>query len=139
MSTRPPPRRSDESAGSVFAAGVAAFAGVMLATVSVFQVLQAVAAIGEDDIYVRGREDYVWAFDVSTWGWVHLVIGVIGLAAGIGILTGQTWARVIGIVIAVLGCVTNFVFLPYYPFWAIVVLAFNVLVIWALCTRIARD
>jgi hypothetical protein len=59
---------------------------------------------------------------------------LIGLA-GIGLLAGQTWARVVGIVLAVLSAIANFLFLPYYPFWSILIIGLDVLVIWALSTR----
>ncbi len=130
-------RAHDDSTSGTVALGVVAFAGVMLATVAIFQILQGIAAIAKDSVFVTGI-DYVYEFDVTTWGWIHLVLGVIGLVVGIGILAGQTWGRFAGVVIAVLSAVASFAFLPYFPLWCLVILAFNGLVIWALCTQISR-
>lgn len=66
------------------------------------------------------------------------MLGIVALVTGIAILSGQVWGQLSGVAIAVLGAVASFAFLPYYPLWSIVVLAFNALVIWALCTQITR-
>jgi len=89
-------------------------------------------------VYVTGV-DYTFEFDVTTWGWVHLVIGVIGVATGLGIVAGQAWGLLAGIVIACIGAISNFAFMPYFPFWSLAVVAFNVFVIWALATEVTRD
>lgn len=119
------------------ALGTAGFAGAMLIMVSVFQILQGIAAVAADDVYVTGIQ-YVYQLDLTSWGWIHITIGVIALAAGLGVLAGQTWAYIAGIVLAAAVCFANFVFLPYYPLWSLIIIAFNIAVIWALCTLIAR-
>ena len=118
--------------------GVAIFAGVMLATLSLFQALQGLAALLENTVYVKGL-DYVWQIDVTTWGWIHLILGCVGIATGIGILLNQSWAAFVGILIAVLVAIAEFMFLPYYPFWSILIIAFSVLVIWALSEQLSRS
>ncbi|MGZ8744952.1 MAG: DUF7144 family membrane protein [Nocardioides sp.] len=115
--------------------GVTVFAGVMLAALASFQILQGLAAVLKDDVYVRGV-DYTYKFDVSTWGWIHLLIGVIGVAVGIGILYGQVWATVGGLVIAVVSALSQFMFMPYYPFWSMLLIFMDIVVIWALATRL---
>jgi hypothetical protein len=87
---------------------------------------------------VRGLS-YTFEFDVTAWGWIHLLLGLVGLGTGIGILVGQTWARILGVFIAGVSTVSNFMFMPYYPFWSLAVIALDVLVIWALCSQIAKD
>ena len=126
--------RSYKEPGSGWAFGVSTFAGVMLVTVGVFQVLEAIAALAKDDIFIRGVE-YTYKVDVTTWGWVHLILGVIGIATGLGVLAGQTWARVIGIILAVVGALANFAFIPYYPIWSLLIIGFYVMVMWALSTQ----
>ena len=128
----------DDSAGGLVAYGTVTFAGVMLSVTAIFQILEGISAVANDKIYVSGL-NYVFEFDVTTWGWIHIVVGAIALATGIGLLAGQTWARVLGIIIAVLVIITNFAYMPYYPFWAVVVIAFAVFVIWALCRQMAAD
>lgn len=122
--------------GSV-AYGVTVFGGVALSLVAVFQILEGISAIAKDHVYVNGI-DYAYKLDVSTWGWIHLVIGLVALGTGVGILMGQVWAFILGIMIAFLSAMANFATIPHYPFWSIVVLAFDILVIWALATQTTR-
>jgi hypothetical protein len=136
MSTTSSPRAYKDP-GSGWAFGVATFAGVMLVTVAVFQVLEGIAAIAEDDIYVTGIK-YAYEIDVTTWGWVHLILGIIGIATGLGLLAGQTWARITGITLAVIAALANFAFIPYYPLWSLLIIGFYVLVIWALTTQMSE-
>lgn len=131
-------RADDVSTKHLVARSTAAFAGVMLMTVSVFQIIEGIAALAKDSVYVTGV-NYTFEFDVTTWGWVHLIVGIVGLATGLGIVTGQAWGMLAGIVIACIGAITNFAFMPYFPFWSLAILAFNVFVIWALATEVTRD
>ena len=133
MSTTSSPRSYKEP-GSGWAFGVATFAGVMLVTVGVFQVLEGIAALAKDDIFIVGVE-YSYKVDVTTWGWMHLILGIIGIATGLGVLAGQTWARVVGIILAVVGALANFAFIPYYPVWSLLIIGFYVMVMWALSTQ----
>ena len=122
----------------VVAFGVTTFAGVLLTLASIFQILQGIAAIANDNVYVRGLS-YTYEFDVTAWGWIHLLLGLVGLGTGIGILMGQTWGRILGILIAGVSMLSNFMFMPYYPFWSLAVIALDVVVIWALCSQIADE
>lgn len=115
----------------------AGFAGTMLIMVAVFQMLQGIAAVAADDVYVTGVE-YVYQLDVTTWGWIHVAVGAVALATGIGVLAARSWAYLTGIVLATLASIANFAFLPYYPIWSTIVLAVNVAVVWALCTLLAQ-
>ncbi|MEU6135145.1 hypothetical protein [Nocardioides sp. NPDC047086] len=120
-----------EPVKSAFAFSGAIFAGTILTTVGIFQILSGIAAVAEDKLYVKGI-DYVYQFDLTTWGWIHIVLGAIAIAVGIGLLLGQTWARISGIVIAVIGSISAFAFMPYYPFWSLAMLALYIFVIWSL-------
>ncbi|GAB7005716.1 hypothetical protein JCM18899A_31890 [Nocardioides sp. AN3] len=126
------------STRGLVALGVTSFAGVMLSTVAIFQILEGIAALAKDEVYVTGI-NYSYKFDVTSWGWIHLIIGIIALATGIAILFGQTWGRLLGIFIAILGTLSNFAFIPYYPVWSIVVIGFWILTLWALCTQLQDD
>ena len=111
--------------------GVSVFAGIMLILGGAFEALQAIAAIVNDK-YLVVLPNYVYAFDLTVWGWIHLLIGLALVAIGISLLLGQGWARMAGIVVAALAAVINFTWLPYSPLWAIVLIAIDILVIWAL-------
>jgi hypothetical protein len=130
--------RAAETSG--WAVGFILFAAIMMIMVGVFQAIEGLIAIVENQFYVATRE-YIFQFDATTWGWIHLVVGVVVAFAGWGLLSGRTWARMVAITMAVLSAIANFLFIPYYPFWAIIVLTLNVLVIWAVAAhgRSMRD
>ncbi len=113
------------------------FAAVMLMIAGAFQLIAGVVAILEDEFYVVGRE-WTFQFDVSTWGWIHALLGVVLVLVGVGILTGNLAARIVGVIVAGLSAIVNFAFLPWYPVWAIVVIAIDIAIIWAL-TAHGRD
>ena len=112
--------------------GMVVFAGVMLLMLGSFQAIEGIVALFRDDFYITTDRGLVIPMDYSAWGWTHLIIGLIAAAAGLGILYGKMWARVIGIVVAVLSALANLAFLPAYPVWATIVIAVDVLVIYAL-------
>jgi hypothetical protein len=122
----------EESSG--WAAGFALFAAVMMIMAGVWQALAGLIAIFENEFYVATR-NYLFEFDATTWGWIHLLVGVVVGLAGLGLLAGQTWARVVGIVLAVLSAIANFLFIPYYPFWSLLIIAVDIFVIWALAAH----
>ena len=128
----------DGSAKSSVAYGLATFAGVMLCIVAVFQIMEGIAAIAVDDIYVRGI-DYTYELSVQGWGWLHLIVGLVALGTGFGVVLGNAWGYVLGIVIACLSALMNFAFTPHYPLWSITLIAFDALVVWALCTQMTRS
>ncbi|MGA9870472.1 MAG: hypothetical protein WBQ44_04910 [Rhodococcus sp. (in: high G+C Gram-positive bacteria)] len=115
------------------AGGTTIATAILLLTGSVLAVLQGISALAKDDVFVAGPE-YVYRFDLTTWGWIVTVLGVIGALIAVGLFTGAIWARVAAIVIAALSIVANFMWLPYYPWWSIVVIALDLLVIWAVST-----
>ena len=122
---------------SAWAVGYATFAGVILAMAGVFQAIAGLVGIFEDEFYAVGQK-WVFEFDATTWGWIHLLIGIVLVLVGVGIFTGNVLARTVGVVVAAASAITNFMWLPYYPVWSIVVIALNVAVIWAL-TAHGRD
>jgi hypothetical protein len=109
----------------------------MLGIVGVLQLMEGIAAVAKDTIYVTGIA-YVYEFNVTTWGWIHIVVGALAVAAAVGVFMDQAWARVVGIVLAVLGAVVNFAFMPYYPVWSVVMITISGFIIWALCV-VQRD
>jgi len=117
--------------------GVSIFAGVLLACLASFQIMQGLAGVLKDDIYAVGVE-YSYKIDLTAWGWIHMLIGVIGLVVGISIVNGRTWAYVAGIAIAVVSAFSQFAFMPYYPLWSLSILALDIVVIWALTERIRK-
>jgi hypothetical protein len=119
------------------AVGWTMFAAFMMILIGSFQALAGLIGIIDDEFYVVTRE-YVFQFDATTWGWIHLIGGVIVLLAGFGLFSGAVWARTVGVIVAIISAIVSFVWIPWYPFFAITVIVIDVVVIWAL-TAHGRD
>ncbi|MBL1103489.1 hypothetical protein JK361_02530 [Streptomyces sp. 5-8] len=125
--SRPPAPSTSLATGGV------AFAGVLLLLNGIMAIFQGISAIAVDDVYARFGS-YIYKINLTGWGWILLVLGVIAAAAGWGVLVGAAWARVAGIVMASLSLLAQFLFLPYSPVWSVIMVALDVFVIWALTT-----
>ena len=121
----------EEAGGAV---GLVVFAAIMMLMIGCFQAFDGLVALVNDGFYVATR-DYVFQFDATTWGWIHLLLGLVVALAGYGLLSGRTWARVVGITVVVLSAIANFLWLPYYPFWGLTIITLEVVVIWALAAH----
>lgn len=135
MSTQIPsrPMTSPDQRESPWASGLTVAAATFLMIAGVWHALAGIAAIVHDDVYLATPQ-YIYSFDLTAWGWVHLLLGVLLIVAGFAVLKGQMWARVVGITMAGLSMIANFLFLPHYPLWSLVIIALDVAVIWALAT-----
>jgi hypothetical protein len=116
---------------SMWAAGFVVFAGSIMLIVGVFHAIQGLVAIFNDDFYVVAR-NYTFDLDTTAYGWIHLILGVLVAFAGWGVFTGAAWARAAGMILAILSAIVNFFFIPYYPVWAITIIALDIAIIWAL-------
>jgi hypothetical protein len=122
---------------SPWAHGIVVFAGVVMIVGGAFQALEGLAGIVRDKWLVV-LPQYIYAFDLTLWGWIHLLVGLALLVIGIFLLRGQTWARVAGMVAAAISAILNFVWLPYSPWWALMIIAIDILVIWALASYLRQ-
>jgi hypothetical protein len=107
------------------------FAAVMMIVNGIFQVFQGLAAVMSDEFFVS-LPNYVVTVDVTTWGWVHLVMGVLIAIAGFYLFSGSRAAAIFALVLAVISAIGNFAFIPYYPFWTLLLIAVDIYVIWAI-------
>jgi hypothetical protein len=119
---------------SGWAVGFILFAAIMMIMSGIFEALAGLIAIFENEFYVATR-NYLFQFDATTWGWTHLLVGLLVAFAGWGLLSGRTWARTVAIILAVLSAIANFLFIPYYPFWSLLIIALDVFVIWAIAAH----
>lgn len=122
---------------SGWAVGWTVFAATMMAIAGTFQIIAGISAIAKDEIFAV-TTNWILSFDVTTWGWIHLLVGVVLLLSAFGVLSGNVAARTVGVVVAALSAIVNFAFMPYYPLWSIAVIAVDIAVIWAL-TAHGRD
>ncbi len=107
------------------------FASAMLLVAGGLQAIAGLVALFKDNYYVVS-EKALLAFNYTTWGWLHLALGVLLFAAGVSIMNGNAWGRVVGVFLAVLAAVGNLAFLSAYPLWSIIAVIIDVLVIYAL-------
>jgi hypothetical protein len=113
-------------------AGWVVFAGLMMIMVGAFHGISGLVALFRDEFYVVRPSGLVLNIDYTAWGWTHLLVGVLVFAAGCGALVGQTWARAVGVVLALLSAVANMLFISAYPVWSVVLITLDVVVIYAL-------
>jgi hypothetical protein len=130
---------SQSSAARSWAWGGTMFAATMLLLVGMFQVFQGIEAIVRSGFYVVAN-NYLYQIDTTAWGWIHLCIGAVAMLTGAFLfLSGSAWARGAGIALAGLSAIANFFFIPYYPFWSLLIIALDVFVIWSLATVGSRS
>ena len=116
---------------SGWAVGGITFAAVMMTLIGVFQVIAGLVAIIDDNFYVVAQ-NYTFDVDTTAWGWIHLLLGIVVLVAAYYLTAGQAWAGAVAVVLAALSAIANFFFIPYYPFWSLLLIALAVWVIWSL-------
>ncbi|HEX5566988.1 MAG TPA: hypothetical protein VFY14_08725 [Streptomyces sp.] len=127
-------RQGGSTTSQDLATGLVIFASVLLIVGGILDVLRGIMGIAGDEILVT-TPDYTFQWDTTAWGWIHLILGAVAILVGVGLLSDALWARIAGVVIAVVLILANFLSLPYYPVWSIVLIAFYVFVIWALSVR----
>jgi hypothetical protein len=128
QTARPTRASIDQTPGSL------TFAAMLMLLVGTFHLVQGLVALVNDDFYVTGQE-YVFRFDLTTWGWIHLLAGAVVILVGAGLLSGAAWAEIPTVVLAGFSVLASFLWMPYYPIWSLTVIAFDVFVIWALVSH----
>ena len=123
--------------GGAAQTGFTVLAGMLMILGGLWGFFEGLVAIIHQSFY-HTLPNYTFQFNVHGWGWIHLILGVVVAAAGVCVLLGQTWAKLLGIVLAVFSAIANFLFIPYYPVWSIILIAMDVFIIWALATGISR-
>lgn len=110
--------------------GPSIFAGAVLMLSGPLSILLGASGIAGDNLFAASQ--YAYRFDLTAWGWIHIVVGLALIVAGLGVVTNKSWARGAGIAAAGISLITQFMFVPYYPLWAIPVMALDLLIIFAL-------
>jgi hypothetical protein len=108
------------------------FAAIVMFTAGCFNVIEGLVALFNSGYYIVGSAGLVVPAEVAVWGWTLLIFGALQAVAGYGVAVGQTWARVVGIVLAALNAVVNLAFIAAYPVWITLTIALDVIVIYAL-------
>jgi hypothetical protein len=121
--------------------GWVVFGGVMMILVGGFQATMGLVALFNDQYFLVTSRGLLVGVDYTTWGWIHLVLGTIAGIVGVGVMVGETWARVIGIILAAVSALVNVAFLAAYPVWSTIVITLDIIVIYAIAVhgREVRD
>ena len=114
-----------------WARGLTVFAATIMIVAGVFQALQGLVALANSEFYVVGSE-YTFEFDITAWGWIHLVLGVLQCAVAFFLLRGAMWARITAVALVALNALEQLAFLGANPFWATIIIVLDVVVIWAI-------
>jgi hypothetical protein len=111
--------------------GWVVFGACMMVMLGLFHAIAGLVALFKETYFVVGSSDLVVSVSYDTWGWAHLIGGLAVLAVGVGLFTGATWARVLGVLVAMLSALVNLAFLAAYPLWSTMMITLAVLVIYA--------
>ena len=111
------------------------FAGVTMTGLGAFPIIEGLVAVFQRGYYLVTSNNLLVHVNYSAWGWVHFGIGVAIVLVGFGVMTGAMWARVLGIAFAVISAIVNLAFIAAYPVWGIIIIALDVLVIYALAVH----
>jgi hypothetical protein len=113
-------------------AGWIYFAGIIMFVLGSYHAIEGLVALLNSSYYLVATDGLVFNVSYATWGWTLLVLGVIVAVAGLGVMMGQTWARVVGVVVAAFSALVNLAFITAYPIWSVLVIALDIVVIYAL-------
>ena len=116
-------------------AGWILFAAIVMIMGGIFAFFEGLAALLRHGNFYHNVSNYPFGSTVTAWGWVVLIAGIIVTLAGFYVMTGALWARIVGITIASLSALANFFFIPFYPFWALMIITIDIFVIWALAAH----
>lgn len=116
-------------------AGWVLFAAVMMIVLGSFQIIMGLVALFEHNYYLVTNSHLVVHVSYTAWGWAHLILGAILVAAGLGVRTGQLWARITGITLAVISAIVNLAFIAAYPIWGILIITLDMVVIYTLAVH----
>ena len=117
--------------------GLVLFAGVLLLVVGFWNLIYGISALAKSSVFVANAH-YVFG-DLRTWGWITLIIAVLQLLAGIGVMTGNQAARWAGIVLVGLNAINQMFFIPAYPFWSLMIIAFDIVALYGLCAYGSKE
>ena len=111
--------------------GWVVFASIMLIMAGVFGIIDGLVALINDEVYLV-TEDQIVAFDFTTWGWIHLIVGIIVTTAGFAVMSGQLWARMVGVLAATASAIAQIAFITAFPLWSVLIIGIDVLIIYGL-------
>jgi hypothetical protein len=126
-----------QSSAQLLGGGLALFAGWALELSGTLSILLGVVGVTRDTLF--SSPDYTYEFNLTAWGWIHIVIGIGLVAAGLGVLLGKSWGTGAGAALGAVSLITQFMFIPFYPLWSISVMTLDIVAVWTLARSLAVD
>lgn len=129
-----PPAEYDTSrdSGMTGWSGWIIFAAVMLVLLGAFQIIEGLIAVFDDGFYQVNSNGLAVHVNYNAWGWLHFSLGVLAILVGVGLITGNIIARILGVAIGLTSAILNLGFLPAYPVWSTIMIALDVIIIYAI-------
>ncbi|MFI2228472.1 DUF7144 family membrane protein [Nocardia testacea] len=124
---------ADNSTKQAVASGTSIAAAALLLVSGFITLFQGISAAANDDVFVAGP-NYIYELDLTGWGWIHIIFGILLILAGLALMTGALWARIVAIGLVSLSIIANFLWIPWYPLWSILIIALDIVIIWAIAT-----
>ncbi|SNY53058.1 hypothetical protein SAMN05421748_113169 [Paractinoplanes atraurantiacus] len=118
--------------------GIIVFGGIMLMVAGAFQVIEGLTALFRDEVLLVTSEDLLIDLSYTAWGWIHLIFGLLAIAAGAGVFAGWLWARIAGVAVVFVATLVHAMFLPAAPVWCTILIVMDIAIIYALCAH-GRD
>lgn len=131
-------RPAGHRAASVAATGFTYLAATLMVLGGVLSFFTGLEAVRRGSFFVV-THNYLYNINISNWGWIHIGIGAAVFLAGLALFARQAWARWVGVFLAVVSAAMNFLFIPRYPFWSLLVIALDIVIIWALTAGQRRE
>jgi hypothetical protein len=119
--------------------GWIAFAGIMMCVLGIFHALIGLIGLFEEDYFLVGKSGLMVSVDYTAWGWVHLIFGLVVAGAGVALTRGETWARIVAVIVAVVSAITNVAFMSAYPIWSVIMIMLDFLIIFAVTVHGDRN
>ena len=119
--------------------GWVVFAATIMVLLGVFHAMVGLVALFQEDYFVVGSSGLMVSVDYTTWGWTHIILGLVVACAGAALTTGAIWARAVAVIVAIISAVINLAFMAAYPFWSVIMITVDILVIYAVTAHGGRD
>ena len=123
---------SQTGSTSNFWAGWTAFGAIMIIISGAINGIQGLVAVLADSVYLTSGKGSALILDTTQWGWVHLILGLVLIGVGLGLIRGVMWARVLAVIVLMVNMITQMMMMPAYPFWSLIVIGFDAIVLWAI-------
>jgi hypothetical protein len=115
------------------------FAGIMMFVLGIFHAFIGLIGLFQEDYFLVGESKLMVSVDYSAWGWLHLILGLVVAGAGVALTRGETWARIVAVIVAVVSAITNVAFMSAYPILTVIMITVDFLIIFAVTVHGDRN